>query len=86
MKPLVTLLLVVSAGDYDRVNPIVWVAMKEADLGSLAKQANFLGLIEVGAEGKPPIPAQWDPDTEQLVFILPGRPAEGRRGPSNSWP
>jgi len=77
VKPLVTLLLIVSAGDYDRVNPIVSVAMREADLGPLARQAAGLALVEVGAKKPSRIPAQWDPETKQLVFILPGATRRG---------
>jgi len=77
MKPLAALLLVVSAGDYDRVNPIVSVAMREADLGPLARQAAGLALVEVDAKKPSRIPAQWDPHTKQLVFILPGATRRG---------
>lgn len=78
MKALAVLLLVVSAGDYDRLDTPVSVALRLADVGLTAKQAGkalFL-LVEKGVEKAEPILAQWD-EADGLVFILPGKTPKG---------
>jgi len=79
LKALAALLLVVSSGDYDRLDTPVSVTLKLADVGLTAGQAGkalFL-LVERGAEKAEPVPAQWDGDGGRLVFVLPGKTPKG---------
>jgi len=78
LKPIAALLLLVSSGDYDRLDTPVSVAARLSDIGLAAEEAakaSFL-LIEKGKEGAAPIPAQWDGEGG-LVFVLPGKAPKG---------
>ncbi len=77
MKALAALLLVVSSGDYDRLDTPVSVALSLADLGLAAEQAAkaAFALLETGAANAEPCPAQWD--GQCLTFVLPGKTPRG---------
>ena len=77
MKALAALLLIVSSGNYDRLDTPVSVALSLADLGITAEQVGkaTFALIETGAANAEPIPAQWD--GQGLVFVLPGKTSKG---------
>ncbi|MBM4042324.1 MAG: hypothetical protein FJ290_27855 [Planctomycetes bacterium] len=77
MKALAALLLVVSSGDYDRLDTPVSVDLKLADLGLTAEQAAkaAFALLETGAASAEPVPAQWD--GQCLTFVLPGKTVKG---------
>lgn len=79
MKALAALLLVVSAGEHDRLDTPVSVALRLADLGLTAEQAGkaAFALLETGAARAEPIPAQWDGEGGRLVFVLPGKTPKG---------
>jgi len=85
MKALAALLLVISAGDYDRMDTPIAVPCRLADLGASPEQIGTLSilLIEQGAREPVPIFAQWDnggdpnATTGRLVFTLPGKLAKG---------
>ncbi len=77
MKALAALLLVVSSGDYDRLDTPVSVALRLADLGLTTEQAGgrLFVLVEKGVEKAEPVLAQWD--GQGLVFVLPGKTPKG---------
>ena len=85
MQALAALLLIVSAGDYDRVDTPVSIALNLAELGPYrtAIEAGRLTLIEKGPKEPVPIQVQWDnggnpkESTGRLFFILPGRTPKG---------
>jgi len=85
MKALAALLLVISAGDYDRIDTPVAVPCRLADLGASPEQIGTLSilLIEQGAREPVPIFAQWDnggdaeAEAGRLFFTLPGKLAKG---------
>jgi len=81
LKALAALLLVVSSGDYDRLDTPVSVALRLADLGLTAEQAaraSFV-LAEQRAAAAEPLPAQWDAAGGRLVFVLRGKTPRGAR-------
>ena len=85
MAAVAALLLIVSAGDFDRIDCPIAVAMSLADLGPYAQglDTGRLMLIEKGPQEPVPIRVQWDNGGEpnaakgHLVFILPGKTPKG---------
>lgn len=77
MKAIATLLLIVSSGDYDRLDTPVSVALRLADVGLTAEEAGGRAfvLVEQGAAQAEPVFAQWD--GQGLVFVLPGKTPRG---------
>jgi len=82
LKAFAALLLIVSAGDHDRLDAPVACGLRLSELGLAAEQAakaSFL-LVEKGAEKPVPVPAQWESGGDgegRLVFVLPGRTPKG---------
>ena len=83
MKALAALLLVVSAGNYDRIDTPIVVPCTIADLGVSMDQLSDLTilLIERGAKEPTPVVAVWSglvaTGDGELSFILPGKLAKG---------
>ncbi|MFP4055664.1 MAG: PmoA family protein [Candidatus Brocadiia bacterium] len=83
MKVLVALVLVVSAGDYERIDTPIRVPCRLSQLGLTPKDVADAQLVlrEEGAEDI--VPAQWDhggdPDAQQghIVWTLPGKTPKG---------
>lgn len=85
MQALAALLLIVSAGDLDRIDTPIAVPCTLTDLGltpALVGKVHLLA-IERGPKEPVPVPAQWDgggdPAAQKghLVWILPGKLAKG---------
>ena len=92
MEALAALLLVVSSGDYDRLDTPVSVAISRDVLGAPglpkylhALEAGRLILVEQGVKDAAPIPVQWDDEGMpknyggRLFFILPGATPKGTK-------
>ena len=85
MKPVAALLLVIAAGNYDRVDTPMAVALRLADLGLTAEEAAKaqLFLVEQGPKEPTLVLAQWDDGGNpaaaegSLVFVLPGTTPKG---------
>ena len=83
MKALAALLLVVSAGDYDRLDTVVAVPFHVAELERFVKEAGPGTPVLLEEGSKTPIPITWDRGGEsdapegRLVFFLPGKTPKG---------
>lgn len=85
MNALAALLLVVSAGDYDRIDTPIVVPCRPADLGATAEQVHKLSIVltERGPKEPTPVFAQWEKgsgpagEAGNLVFVLPGKLPKG---------
>jgi hypothetical protein len=84
MQALVTLVLIISSGDYDRVDTPIVFPCKLSQLGLTPKQAGdgWIHLKALGEGGS--TLAEWEPDAPgsdsgRLVFILPGKTPKGSK-------
>jgi len=84
VKALAALLLIVSAGDFDRIDTAVAVRCRLAELGASADEIAKLTILlaEEGQKEPAPVFAQWDADgpeaeTGRLIFVLPGKLSKG---------
>jgi hypothetical protein len=84
VKALAALLLIVSAGDYDRTDVPISMPCTAAQLGAEPDPLARLSILLVEQGPKEPVPvlAQWDPDgpkaeSGRLVAVLPGTLPKG---------